>query len=393
MVMKWNLFFFFSVIDLIVTITVGCFGPISPTQSTVTTSPTATYQAGGTLNLYNTDPLTLDPAVVADSGSHAYVVQMFSGLLRLDENLLPTADIAKDWQVSGDGKTYTFNLRQDVKFQNTGRGVTASDIKYSWERACLPATGSQTAGTYLGDITGVANVLSGKAATISGVVVKDNYTLQVTIDKPKSYFLSKLTYPTAYVVDKEQANKANWWLTPNGTGPFKLKSWTASTSLILSRSETYYGEKARVDTVYYGLYSGNPMDLYETGKIDITGIGGSYIYKVTDPAGQFYKQLTVTPTLSISYVGFNTAVAPFDDVNVRRAFCMAVNKELIASLSYNNTVTAAYGILPPGMPGYNAGLNGLKFDVNAAKQAIEASRYGDVTVSYTHLTLPTIYSV
>src|SRR3989338_4455965 len=102
------------------------------------------------LNLYGIDPQTLDPAISGDATSHEYVLQIFSGLLALDDTLEPAPDIAKDWQISPDCKTYTFHLRQDVKFQD-GRAVKAQDFKYSWQRAADPATGSLTASNYLGD--------------------------------------------------------------------------------------------------------------------------------------------------------------------------------------------------------------------------------------------------
>ena len=109
---------------------------------------------GGTLNLYGIDPNTLDPAVSGEMTSHEYIMQLFSGLVRLDDNLEPVPDIAERWEISQDGRTYTFYLRTDVKFHN-GREVKAQDFKYSWERACNPATRSLTAATYLGDIIGV----------------------------------------------------------------------------------------------------------------------------------------------------------------------------------------------------------------------------------------------
>ncbi len=175
------------------------------------------------LNLYGIDPLTLDPAVTGEMTSHQYITQLFSGLVCLDDNLEPAPDIAQSWQVSDDGKTYTFYLRGDVSFHD-GRGVKAEDFEYSWQRACDPTTGSLTAASYLGDIIGAKEVIAGEAEEIGGVRVIDDYTLEVTIDAPKSYFLSKLTYSTAYVVDRANVESGEeWWHSPNGTGPFKLR--------------------------------------------------------------------------------------------------------------------------------------------------------------------------
>ncbi|MEE9398897.1 MAG: peptide ABC transporter substrate-binding protein [Dehalococcoidales bacterium] len=330
------------------------------------------------LSLYGIDPITLDPAISGEMVSHEYVLQIFGGLVRLDDNLQPAPDIAQRWEVSDDGRTYTFYLRQDVKFHD-GRKVKAEDFKYSWERACDPRTGSLTAATYLNDIIGVEEVLAGKAREISGVSVIDDYTLQVTIDVPKSYFLSKLTYPTAFVVDRDNAALGGeWWRQPNGTGPFKLKKWDEESLLALEKNELYYGEPAKVNSVVFQLWGGVPMNMYETGEIDVTSVSLVYIDKVTDKAGPFYQELQAVSELSFSYIGFNATRPPFDDVNVRRAFGQAIDKDKLVSLVFREMVRRADGILPPGMPGFNEGLVGLDYDVNKAKELIAASSYGSV---------------
>jgi len=331
------------------------------------------------LSLYGIDPYTLDPAVSGDMTSHQYIVQLFSGLVRLDDSLEPAPDIAREWQISDDGRTYTFYLRNDVKFHN-GESVTAQDFKYSWERVCDPDTRSLTAATYLGDIIGVAEVLAGETEEIGGVEVVDDYTLQVTIDKPKSYFLSKLAYPTAFVVDRANVTSGGeWWRRPNGTGPFKLGQWDENDLLTLEKNELYYGSPAEVGSVAFQLWGGVPMNMYETGEIDVTGVSISYIDKVTDEAGPFYQNLEAVPELSFFYIGFDTTKPPFDDVDIRRAFSQAIDKDKLVSLVFRGMVQRADGILPPGMPGYNQGLSGLDFDIAQAKELIGDSEYGDVS--------------
>lgn len=335
--------------------------------------------ASGVLNLFGTDPITLDPAVAGDANSSQYITQIFSGLIRLDDSLKPVGDIAASWQVSSDSKTYTFELKHGVKFQS-GREVKAADFKYSWERACDPATGSTTASTYLSDIVGVNDVLTGKTKDISGVKVIDDYTLQVTIDAPRSYFLARMSYPTFFVVDRANVESGgDWWRNPNGTGPFKLKQWNTNQLLVLEQNDLYYGDPAKISEVDFHLYAGVPMNLYETGQIDVTGVGTDNIDRVTDPTGSFYQQLEIVPEISLYYIGFNCTKPPFDDVNIRRAFSMAIDKDKIISLVFRDMVQRADGILPPAMPGYNKSLIGLGFDVNKAKELIKASKYGDVS--------------
>ena len=101
----------------------------------------------GVLNLWDIGPITLDPAISSEMTSHTYVMQIFSGLVRLNDELEVVPDIAERWQKSQDGMTYTFYLRQGVKFHD-GKEVKATDFKYSWERACDPATGSRTVATF-----------------------------------------------------------------------------------------------------------------------------------------------------------------------------------------------------------------------------------------------------
>ena len=147
----------------------------------------------------------------------------------------------------------------------------------------------------------------------------------------------------------------------------------------MKRNEFYYGEVAKVDYVVFNLWGGVPMNMYETGEIDVTGVSSIYIEKVTDEAGPFYPDLMVSPELSFYYIGFNTSRPPFDDVNIRRAFSMAIDKDKLISLVFKGTMAPAYGILPPGMPGYNQDLVGLEYDVDGAKELIAASSYGDVS--------------
>ncbi len=370
--MKRFFFLLISVLLSSVLLLTGC-QLIKPTTATPTASK------AGVLNLYGTDPTTLDPAVSAEATSIEYILQTFSGLVTLDKDLAPVADIARTWDVSPDGKTYTFHLRDDAKFQS-GRAVKAQDFKYSWERASSPATGSSTAATYLGDIVGVKEMLTGRAQELSGVKAVDDSTLQVTIIAPKTYFMFKLTYPVAFAVDKENVQGGReWWRKPNGTGPFRVKEWTTGSQFVLERSNLYYGKVADLNSVVFKLLAGLPMNLYETGDIDVAGVSLPYVDRVTDRSGPFYKQLVITPELSFFYVGFNAARPPFDDANIRRAFSMALDKDKLVSLVFQGTVAKANGIVPPGIEGFNDALTSSGFDPAKARELIKQSKYGDVS--------------
>jgi len=322
-----------------------------------------------TLILFDDGPLTLDPAISQEAGSHMYVMQIFSGLVAWDQDMNLVPDVAERWEIDEDGDTYTFYLREGVKFHN-GDEVTAGDFKYSWERACNPRTGSPTAATYLNDIIGVEEVLSGEAERIEGVEVVDDYTLRVTIDNPKAYLLAKLTYPVAFVVNEANVKSGGeWWRQPEGTGPFKLKGWEEGELLLLQRNELYYRDKAKVSYVAFRLY-GAPMQMYELGDIDVIYVDLQNLERAMDETNPLYQELEVFPELSLFYIVFNTSEPPFDDPEVRQAFCYAVDKDRVISQVLKDSVSPADGIVPPGIPGYDGEVQGLGYDLDKAKELL-----------------------
>jgi oligopeptide transport system substrate-binding protein len=337
---------------------------------------------GGIFRRLWSDPATLDPHLVTDTTSAFIVVEVFSGLVKFDTELRLVPDVAESWEIDANGTTYTFRLREDVKFHN-GKPVTADDFKWSIERAAAPSTASPVADTYLDDIVGAADYLEGKADSIEGVKVVDDHTLQITVDAPKSYILAKLTYPTAYVLDREvvQSGGDNWWIENGvGTGPFKLKEYRIGERIVLERFDDFYGELANVDFVHMNLAGGQSMAMYDNDEIDITGVGLFDLDAVLDESDPRNKDLHVAPPgFDVSYIGFNPTRPPFDDVKVRQALNHAVDKDLIATEVLAGLVEPAYGVLPPGFPGYNPDHVGLRYDPELAKQLFAESKYaGDI---------------
>jgi len=343
---------------------------------TRTSTPAISVPDHDTLKLRDSGPSTLDPAMARETGSVTYIMQIFSGLVAFDENMNLVPDIAGSWETDNTNTVYTFHLRQGVTFHDE-RPVTAADFKYSWERACDPATGSETAGTYLNDIVGAMEMMASNAQEIAGVQVVDDYTLRVTIDQPRAYFLSKLAQPVSFVLDGNNVESGtNWWREPNGTGPFKLKGWQSGELLLLERNDLYYRDQAKVSYVAFLLSGGYSTQMYEMNQIDVTGISIYDLERALDVTNPLHSQLAIFPGYSITYLGFNTTKPPFNDVRVRQAFCQAVDKDRVASQVLLNSVDAARGIVPPGMMGYDAGFEGLTYDVAAAKALLAEAGYG-----------------
>ncbi len=344
-----------------------------------TEQPATEPTAGGVFRRQWADPPTLDPHLTTDTTSSFVVVELYSGLVTLNTDLELEPDLAERWEISSDGLQYTFYLRPNAKFHD-GRQVTAQDFKWSIERAAAPETASPVADTYLNDIVGALDYIKGNATEISGIRVVDDTTLSITVDEPKAYFLAKLTYPTAFVLDRAnvEAGGRSWTDSPNGTGPFRLKEYKIGERIVLERNEHFYREPASVDTILLNLAGGQSMAMYENDEIDITGVSLFDLERVLDPNEPLNQELVVAPPdFSISYIGFNTSMAPFDDPKFRQALNHAIDKELIASEVLSDLVVPAFGILPPGFPGYNDSLVGLRHDKELAQRLLSESRYAD----------------
>ncbi len=355
-----------------------------PQSPAATTAPAATPPAGagGTLimTLGARDPQTLDPALVGDTTSAFVVRQLFSGLVRLSSELEPVPDLAERWELSSDGRTYTFFLRPEARFAD-GTPISAEDVRASLERAADPALApALPARAYLGDIVGVREKLSGQATTISGLQVRDQRTLAITIDAPKSYFLAKLAHPTSFVVDRRAVARGGqrWTEQPNGSGPFIIERWDHDRLLVLARNPAFYREPARLDRVrmLIGAAASNPQVLYEQGEIDLTSVPIYALARVRDDNNPLSRELLSVPQLSLFYIGMNVTLPPFDDPKVREAFTLLLDRQKIAELSLQGAARPAAGVLPPGMPGYDPALALVQPDIERARALLAESRYG-----------------
>lgn len=338
----------------------------------------------GELRLFGPDPLTLDPACASDAGSAEYIVEVFSGLVSFDRDLNLIADIAEEIPtkenggISSDGTVYTFKIRKGVKFHDGSRQVRAEDLKFSMERSLDPRTLSTVGTVYLSDIVGAKEFATGDADEVTGIRVVNNFTLEITIDAPKSYFLAKLSYPTAYVVDQREVGDstcfrgAEWTRNPNGTGPFKLEEWELGQRIVLTpNDDTHLEPKPSLAKVTYLLAGGSALVMYENDEIDLTGVGINDIERIRDPNEPLNAEFSEGPSLDTFYIGLNTQEPPFDDPKVRQAFAMAIDKEVLAEVVLKDLVVPAEGVLPPGMPGFNEELEGIPFDPERARELLD----------------------
>lgn len=399
-----------AVATLLLGLLSGCW-PLQQDAATAPASGSATLQAAGTptagvataagtglarlpvspdaLNIAGQagDPPSLDPALATDAYSLFVIRQLFSGLVAFDSDLKVTPDLATGLpSVSADGLTYTFALRQGVKFSD-GQEVTARDFKYSFERATDPKlAGSRPvselpASLFLGDIVGVSGKLAGKASDIAGIKAVDPYRLQITIDAPKAYFLSKLAAGPAFVVEQSNVEEgANWTSHPRGTGPFKLEKWVRNQQMVLAANADYYGGKpslARVN-IWMGSNTTGALQQYEAGGLDVANVPTGDIERVTDRNNPLSQELQAVPELAVTYIGLNLRQKPFDDPKIRQAFALAIDRQKLARLMFQSRVLQASGFVAPNMAGYTAPPPGEGLDITRARQLIADSTYKDV---------------
>ncbi len=352
----------------------------APSDEEEPESSSGQSQAGDTTRLVHlyVDPPTLDPHLTTDATSARIIVEVFGGLVTIDPDLNIVPDLAESWDISDDGRVYTFRLRPDAKFHD-GKPVTAHDVVWSLERVTNPLTESPVADQYLGDIIGVKEKLAGDATTISGVKFIDELTVEFTIDEAKSYFLAKLTYPTGFVLDQDNVedNPRSWFREPNGTGPFRLEEYVVGETLVLGRNENFHLGPPKLEEVEFILSGGTSLLMYENDEIHVAGVGLADLDRLNDPNNDLYLELRTAPaSFSVNYIGLNVNEPPLDDVKVRQALNFAIDKQEIASIVLGDLVRPADGILPPDFPGYDEAVSGYEFDPMRARQLLEESKYG-----------------
>src|SRR3989440_10791775 len=312
-----------------------------------------------------TSNITLDPALVlsADQTSMNAISMIYTGLVQLDDKLQVQPQLAQSWEVSSDGLTYTFHLRHNLKFSD-GTLLTSADVAYSINRALVPATKSSVAPIYLSLVRDSDKLLAGFIPTFTligdSLLTPDNNTLIIQIKKKAPYFLDMLTYPCSYVVEKRLIDtyKTSFTahLTEGGSsGPFKVSHYTPGQEIDFVPNTNYYGPQPQLKKVAFPFYqqADNAYRAYQAGQADLTGVPVS-----TFASDKKRKDFYQVPQLWINYYTMNYLVKPFDNIHIRQAFALAINKTLIVHTVWKDSLIATNHIVPQGMPGYYPDLAG-----------------------------------
>ncbi len=295
----------------------------------------------------NTNPTTLDPALIVDVTGGSIAAKIFNGLVRLGEDLSIQPDIAREWSISRDGLTYTFRIKKGIYFSNK-REVKAYDIKYSFNRILHPQGRSPNTWV-LEKILGADEFMAGRADDVKGLRVIDDYTLEIALKRPFSPFLYLLTMTAAYVVPFDEVEKwgPDFSAHPVGTGPFVLKEWLPNRELRLEKREDYFEGAAYISGIIYRII---PEDLttvteFELGNLDIISIPSSEYgrFRKDQEKKNFISSLRGINTY---YIGLNCSKPPFNNSDVRKAVNYAIDRDKILNTIYEGRGRLAEGPVP-----------------------------------------------
>jgi len=311
-----------------------------------------------TLNVHNgADPTSLDPHKVSGDWENRIVGDIFEGLVTEDVNAEPIPAQAASWTISDDGTVYTFNLRDDIQWTD-GTPVTAADFEYAFQRLMNPESAANYA--YLQyTIKNAEAINDGSIADLTelGVKALDASTLEITLENPTPYFIGALTHYTAFPVPKHlvEAKGDDWVKIGNivTNGPYTPTEWLPGSHVTTVKNDKYYdAENVSIDGVKFFVLEDESAALkrYRAGEFDI----------LTDfPTDQYEwmlenlpDQARAAPFAGLYYYAVNNSEPPFDNANVRKAFSMAINREVIGPQVLGTGELPAYSWVPPGMANY-----------------------------------------
>jgi oligopeptide transport system substrate-binding protein len=329
--------------------------------------------------------VSLDPALSRDVDTNFIVRQICRGLVGYDTGLNPVPELAETIDISADQRTYSFTIRPDARFHDD-RPVEADDVLYSLSRALDPATSGGNASAlagviYLRDIVGADDVLAGRATSLTGVEILDASRLSIRLLEPSATFLMKLAAVPASVLDRHQSTAdPQWWQAINGSGPFQVRHVDAAEMLELAPTASWRPNTIAISQVSIRLGPGanQPVNLFQAGEIDLVPAAQPLLISLAEDPATGIDDGTVieTPQFSLAYIALGNQRPPLDDLQVRRAIQLAFPASRFADARFEDRVLPATGVVPPGMLGeaMEAVMPGV--DLDAARAAIAASRYG-----------------
>ncbi len=371
--MTYSIFKSFFSIALCLTLFSSCTHNASKQISENTSPNTKTVR----INL-GTEPPSLDPARMTDLTSFTVIQPLLKGLTQFDANLKAVPAIAERWTRSDDGLHYHFYLRKNAKWSD-GKSVTAHDFAYAWQRVLDPNMPAEY-GFFLFEIKNARAFYEKKITDFKnvGIRVKNKHELLVDLERPTPFFLDLMAAPIALPLRKDVVEKHGDSFTEAGNfltnGAYQLNRWTHEDRIVLTPNPYFYGEQPQVDSVIMLMVNdaNTSVVMYENDELD-------FIETSTSIPSFDVRRLRELPEAHINsihrlnYFGFNVKKPPFDDVRVRQAFAMAIDKTYYPKLMKSGQKPMD-SIITPGLVGHNAE-RGLHFNPERAKALLAEAGY------------------
>lgn len=325
-----------------------------------------------------TEPKSFDPSIGFDSVSWTPLNNLMEGLTRLDEDSVAQAATAEKWDISEDGKTYTFHIRDDAKWSN-GDPVVAGDFVYAWKHMLDPDTASEAA--FLAYFIEGAEAYNSGEGSRDDVKVKavDEKTLEVVLNAPTGFFLDVLTNPAFFPINQKIAEENPKWHaeadTFVGNGPFALVSWKHEEEMVFIKNEEYWDHDAvQLDQVHWAMVNDDntQYQMFSSGDLDLASIPAELSDELIDGDNVYIGEQG-----GLEFYRFNVTEEPFQNKKIRQAFSYAINRDDIAEYVVKNGVKPAYAFVSPGFTGpdgkdFRDGDEKLvSFDPDQAKQLLE----------------------
>lgn len=323
---------------------------------------------------------TFDPANTQDTQTSMVIYMLYDNMVKLDANNHVVPDLAKSWDISKDGKTYTFHLRTDARFSD-GSPITADDVIYSLDRALNPKaldgkSPSPVAATYLGHIVGALSYKGN--GDVKGLKKVNAHTVRITLDSPVSFFLQTLTYTTGDVVKKGTPigglTTTNPMKNQISSGPWVISGYKYKSELDFKPNTHYFNYKkmkltkvvmpfvTNEDTMYAG---------YESGQYAQTVVPSARLAQARS-----MSDFHTGPQLAIDYISYNFAKPPFNNKDLRLATSYAIDRDLINNQVLHGAQKTIYSIIPQGIDGYDAAGKGKVpgYDLAKAKMYLQKAK-------------------
>ena len=320
------------------------------------------------------DPRSLDPSLSTDVPTGRAVGYLFDGLTAFDAAANVHPALAERWDVSPDGRTYTFHLRRGVKFHD-GTPFTARQVRSSWLRVLDPKAKSGR-GEPLYPIVGAREYAQGTGKSVGGIVIRDDSTVVITLREPSAIFPKLLAMPVGAIVPENAG--ADLSDNPIGTGPWKLVEWKHDDYLLFARNPDYWGGPPKAESLRARIIAepSTAVAEFESGNVSILRVPQSEARDWTENDAR-KPLLKSVAALQLVYVAMNVTRGPLADVRVRQAINYAVDVPRIIERLIGGRGTHAAGVVPPSLPGYDSTRQPYPFDPAKAKQLLAAAGHAN----------------